>query len=1128
LKNPYNGIGAAADKQRSDGIEQHRPYASDPPFALMESHSREDRIMTAMRAYLAKLALLAAAMFAAASATAGDGAPPPIRVKLVSTEHAHPQGPRDQIDPTANLRDTFSDTAQISVGVAIVPDPMVPRYRRLYDLSVEAIELGMLNAGYVLDRYSLPWDEQLKAESSERAETDSGTTPPAPDLGEKSDAAPYGLLVFRCDTWRKGKCSENSGGELRSHVRALYVVTDTATYGLSDRSLRRAAKRIREQLSAHQVSLLAFPTCRASAGSTLVVLGPNFSGALYSVGEQSADVARGPISGICLISSGTTNPANQLLQQSYHQVQYVPLALDDWTKLAHVAGLAQQLLGLQGSGSGEFKDVTILAEASTFGYGVCDPARDGSGQYLSSEAERKTAEQLCRDARLLYFPASIADLRNEVQRRRDEASHDAPNPLRVALPDDDIPLQMRAENGSEYPESRQSESTTASRQLALEQLFDSLSARTPPQLIIIVATDVRDRLFLFDKLRERLPRAMFVDLDADNLLAHHTYLHASRGALAIGSAQLLGDTYGCGPSVSMPPYASWSRDSQAILADSIYRLYEPGSGDPAPPCFLGADSTRARRPTVQVVTLEGLRQVSNAFASDFIPWSPPLQRLLGATEVLAPFFCIGVAWIWIATLIPALTRAPVGRYSLWPQAGSIRTVETAVIGCAIFAVLSLIFSFLFRSADHDNPLFFWLLAGVAVGAWRLVACHRLLRQIRGEATRFDPQQAATPAALALGAALLAATPLWWHYVAANTDSTDLVDHTALINLALDPDAGLAFFLVTAIGASALLYTSLTLEIGAAIVLRNLNLMRATRRAAAVIVDSGPDRGELKSELLGPLSIQIGAAALIAALTLPDLLGIAGGVRLTVFGSFASRVALLSLMATTTAAAMLTFSALRAGRRVIELSGYMRNAYLTSANLEAPDPSSEIPGFWTSGSSMPKAFPATPVTAHESQVAPATAALLEPNQTAYWNRLLTAWLTGCDDSEHRAAVFLLFATEIGVHRWLVAGAVVCALASVGIVYLFPIESDLLLLLNLGLLMTAGAIAAYMATTFEGDGLLSNVLCNRPRKGKMSITLFVFIAAPFLALSGAIAVTRVPGVVDWSGGLIALLLGLGLHP
>jgi hypothetical protein len=208
---------------------------------------------------------------------------------------------------------------------------------------------------------------------------------------------------------------------------------------------------------------------------------------------------------------------------------------------------------------------------------------------------------------------------------------------------------------------------------------------------------------------------------------------------------------------------------------------------------------------------------------------------------------------------------------------------------------------------------------------------------------------------------------------------------------------------------------------------------------------------------------------------------------------------------------------------------MRNSYLASRTLDVPDPSSEIPGFWPPGSSTPRTFPTTPVTAQVSHVPPSTASLLEPNHIVYWNRLLTAWLhKGCDDSEHRAAVFVLFATEIGVHRWLVAGAVMCALASVGIVYLFPIESDMLLLLNLGLLISAGAIAGYMATTFEGDGLLSNVLCNRPRKAKMSITLFIFIAAPFLALSGAIAITRVPGVVDWSGGVIGLLLGLGLHP
>jgi hypothetical protein len=106
-------------------------------------------------------------------------------------------------------------------------------------------------------------------------------------------------------------------------------------------------------------------------------------------------------------------------------------------------------------------------------------------------------------------------------------------------------------------------------------------------------------------------------------------------------------------------------------------------------------------------------------------------------------------------------------------------------------------------------------------------------------------------------------------------------------------------------------------------------------------------------------------------------------------------------------------------------------------------------------------------------------------------------------------------------------VLCALASVAIVYLFPVESDPLLMLNLILLVVAGVSAGYMATAFEGDGVMSNVLCNRPKQPKLSIVLFAFAAVPFAALAVAIAVARLPGVVDWSGGLIELLERLGLH-
>src|ERR1700745_1789173 len=47
-----------------------------------------------------------------------------------------------QISPAMNLANLFPDADRISLGVVVVPDPLVPRYRRLYDLDLVAIELG--------------------------------------------------------------------------------------------------------------------------------------------------------------------------------------------------------------------------------------------------------------------------------------------------------------------------------------------------------------------------------------------------------------------------------------------------------------------------------------------------------------------------------------------------------------------------------------------------------------------------------------------------------------------------------------------------------------------------------------------------------------------------------------------------------------------------------------------------------------------------------------------------------------------------------------------------------------------------------------------------------------------------
>jgi len=64
--------------------------------------------MTAMHAYLVIFSLLTDGMSAVASATAAEVTPPPDQIKPVNAaDLPHPQGPRYQIDPTTDLRQTF-------------------------------------------------------------------------------------------------------------------------------------------------------------------------------------------------------------------------------------------------------------------------------------------------------------------------------------------------------------------------------------------------------------------------------------------------------------------------------------------------------------------------------------------------------------------------------------------------------------------------------------------------------------------------------------------------------------------------------------------------------------------------------------------------------------------------------------------------------------------------------------------------------------------------------------------------------------------------------------------------------------------------------------------------------------
>jgi hypothetical protein len=1111
-----------------------------------------------------------------------------------------------QINPAINLASLFPDADLISLAVAVVPDPLVPRYRRLYDLDIVAIELGMLRNGYVLDRFYLPWNEKLRAANdSQRSAGDDATALPV-------DRGAYGLMLFRCDSWRHVEDTDNSSADgyasdrhadastsqcgnptdpspnaagTGTRFRALYIVTDTSTKGVENRALRCVTDRIASQLphytsrreadcwpwqgelgtSRPEVRLMTYPAkCDGlPPASTLLILGPTFSGAIDSVGEWSQRLGGRPgdLTHFCLVSSSTTDDTNDLVNRHYPRVTYSNLAVRNRDKILHIARLMSALTGstvysdrpegllsprdtrqpLDLQNSQSIKDsnrVAILAEASTFGEGICNERNDPR----DAPKDKELFKQFCTSATFFYFPANIADIRYGLQEQRKEEQRD--NGLKLPVTSEHLSLGLGAENGSEYPESRQSGLTSVSSELAIEQVLDALKAMNPPpRIVIVVATDVRDRLFLFDQLRERLPRAMLVDLEADNLLGHPDFLHASRGALAMASVNLTRipsdrksnlpfaqQSMPCqqnqkpedGPARSRNrPVAAWSSDVQALLARAVRSLSDAPTRKPDSPC---ADTLA--NAAIQVVTLEGFKPVSNRFGpNDSVSRNEPtkgeftlrdlLNRLdFDAANSGAPALCAAAAWLWMYPLV-------IGGGGL-ARRRSIRLVNStsyvSYVVCVVYAALLIVVALNIRHEDYDNSVLFWILAALAGGAAGLIFCLVVLRRASQAAPPLTYLNVWVPTLLAVASAAMASTPLLWLRSLESYVKTlgAVVDINALIRLGLDPDPGLAFLLLVALATFALLYASVVLATAAGVVNRNSTLLRSAQPANERKPVKINRRGVRNLNPFGLLAI---FGFVIAALVGPDLFY--GNVRLTIFGLFASVVALLAITATTCSAALLTCSAIGAALRIIAMSEHILIERCKATGGAGP-------GVWSQNPSSPRMFPATPVIATVAAGGLAARKLRSSSTLIQWSGWLSDWIfNGQDDFNHRVAVFTLFATEISLYQWSVVGAVLCMLASVGAAYLFPIEADRLLLLNLLILAALGVAAGYIATVFERNELLCYVLCNRAPGRHFSAPMFVCIAIPFLILALAIGIASVPGVGDWGGGLLNLLKTLGVH-
>lgn len=369
-------------------------------------------------------------------------------------------------------------TCSLDTLVATVPDPTASKLDWAFDQHLNALRRAHEAAGFVVDGFWLPW----KAAPANAAE--------AALAGQHA-----GVMLFRSASGRA--------------LRLLFLVGEVPTAGIHKRALA-AALRDRDELVA------LTPARSDAAAPPLRVVGPSFSGSAPSLRclldawldaqpARRADVVTGSATSAAnadLLTRTDAGSARLLFSATVHT---------DETLLACLADDVLPELGLLRS------DVAILQESSTM-YGASVRSE------LSAPAAGDRAAQDRGRYLLMPFPLNVSSLRSAY------ASKPAakPPPLQMF----EIDADSRDHQG-ELPRPL-SKLSPAVIDLLLAETCRALSEQRI-RMVVLFATDVRDKVFLGSQIAKRLPDVQLVTTEGNLMHVRSELAEAQRGMLVLSS-----------------------------------------------------------------------------------------------------------------------------------------------------------------------------------------------------------------------------------------------------------------------------------------------------------------------------------------------------------------------------------------------------------------------------------------------------------------------------------------------------------------------------------------------------------------------------------------------------------------
>lgn len=489
---------------------------------------------------------MASSLLAIGTCGATDSASAP-RGFLLSTPQIE-----DSLRP---LKEAGNAAKKITIHAAVVgvADPLETQLGRAFDIQLSSIVRAFHVRDYVLDGFALTWNPKLASDlRSGGALPQSGTVAFHDDQRTRPS-----VLVFRRDVWRE---SEGLG----ANYIVLFLVGESPTFGLQPEAFRTAAKCAAalndvspeddEALSMYSLSKPCIEIfdrdVRVPGVWNLEFIGPSFSGSMQSLAISLGEIYR-EAREAC--SESDPEAKQPCVRRNLNVNVISPSAsvqsnvnVKNWAEAlsgdaAHIryqtlaASLEDQLIALCKMSLLDGEDVkedarpgnnlVIFAEESSFGRGVTELVR-------SSDRLKKEAPGCSTRIRVRMFPQNISAIRGEQTRREEQSNADVSKLLssRGKL----LPLDLtEVGENLDRPPAYHRMLSSRSDELMLYQAFDALRVWVRPVAVAIVATDVRDRLFLLNEVRKNLPTALPVLLEMDFLTAHPDYRSVSRGSVVI-------------------------------------------------------------------------------------------------------------------------------------------------------------------------------------------------------------------------------------------------------------------------------------------------------------------------------------------------------------------------------------------------------------------------------------------------------------------------------------------------------------------------------------------------------------------------------------------------------------------